>query len=97
MLFDSFGIRITRNFPCEKLTMQNPQSPIRRLGDCGFDFVVDTVRVECLRRWKGFFLLFSSDLVSSLLDVLYFYRAKDADETLFAQVKVELDGEGSDA
>lgn len=61
-------------------------------GDCGFDFVVDALRVECLRRRKGFFLLFSTDFVCSASDVLYYYRAKDADEKLFAQVKVELEG-----
>ena len=44
-----------------------------------------------MRRNKGFFLLFSTDMTSSPTDILYYYRAKDADEKLFAQIKTGMD------
>jgi transposase len=59
--------------------------------DSGFDYVVDTDKVEKLRRSKGFFLLFSTDMTSTPSDILYYYRAKDADEKLFAQIKVDME------
>jgi transposase len=49
-------------------------------------------KVEKLRKTKGFFLLFSTDMESTPSDILYHYRAKDADEKLFSQIKVEMDG-----
>jgi len=82
-----------KRYPVKRLSRYEPYFMLtRHSGDGGFDFVVDVERVECLRRRKGFFLLFSSDLGSLAGDVLYYYRAKDADEKLFAQVKVELEG-----
>ena len=60
--------------------------------DNGFDYAVDTDKVERLRKNKGYFLLFSTDMVSAPSDILYYYRAKDADEKIFAQIKVDMDG-----
>ena len=61
--------------------------------DSGFDYAVDTDKVEKMRESKGYFLLFSTDVESNSSDLLDYYRAKDADEKLFAQIKVEMDGD----
>jgi len=58
----------------------------------GFDYIVDNDKVENLRKAKGFFLIFSTDMQSSPADILGHYRAKDADEKLFSQIKVDMDG-----
>jgi len=60
--------------------------------DNGFDYAVDTDKVEKSRKYKGYFLLFSTDMVSTPSELLYYYRAKDADEKLFAQIKIDMDG-----
>jgi transposase len=60
--------------------------------DAGFDYVVDIDKVDALRKNKGFFLIFSTDKTSSAEDILDYYRAKDADEKIFAQIKVDMDG-----
>ena len=59
----------------------------------GFDYLIDTEKVEKLRERKGYFLLFSTDMESTPSDSLDYYRAKDADEKLFAQIKVDMDGD----
>jgi transposase len=58
----------------------------------GFDYAIDFEKVEKLRKNKRFFLLFSTDMDSGPSDILYYYRAKDADEKLFSQIKVDMDG-----
>lgn len=60
--------------------------------DNGFDYIVDNDKVEKLRKAKGYFLMFSTDMQSSPADILGHYRAKDADEKLFSQIKVDMDG-----
>jgi len=64
----------------------------RHADDNGFDFAVDADKVDLLRRYKGFFLIFSTDNGISHDDVLYHYRAKDAAEKLLAQLKVDIQG-----
>ena len=49
-------------------------------------------KVEELCKNKGFFLLFTTDMEASATDLLYFYRAKDADEKIFGQIKNEMSG-----
>lgn len=61
-------------------------------SDSGFHYEVDIEKIEKLRKNKGFFLLFTNDMESSASSQLYYYRAKDADEKLFAQIKVDMDG-----
>jgi transposase len=56
----------------------------------GFDYAVDTDKVDNLRKLKGFFLLFSTDMEANPSDTLYYYRAKDADEKIFHQIKIEM-------
>jgi transposase len=60
--------------------------------DSGFDFIVDENEVDKLRQNKGFFLLFSTDMYAKPEDLLYYYRAKDADEKLFDHIKVDMEG-----
>lgn len=64
----------------------------RHADDSGFDFTVDGDKVDQLRQYKGFFLIFSTDNVISHDDILYHYRAKDAAEKLFDQLKVDMQG-----
>ena len=77
-----------------------PQSKLKRYTsyftltkhekDSGFDYQVDLEKVEKARKRKGYFLLFSTDMTSSPEQILGYYRAKDADEKIFAQIKVDM-------
>jgi transposase len=58
----------------------------------GFDYEVDVDKVDVLRKNKGFFLIFSTDTTGTPDDILNYYRGKDADEKIFAQIKVDMDG-----
>jgi transposase len=58
----------------------------------GFDYEVDTDSVEKIRKTKGFFLIFTTDMETTPEDTLYHYRAKDAIEKLFDQIKCDMDG-----
>jgi len=82
-----------KRYPKEKLSRYTPYFTIdKHEHDSGFDYQVDTKKVEELRKNKGYFLIFSTDMVSSPSDILYYYRAKDADEKIFAQIKVDMEG-----
>jgi transposase len=61
-------------------------------NDSGFDWAVDTEKVQKSRQFKGFFLLFSTDQIATPGELLDYYRAKDADEKLFSQIKVDMGG-----
>jgi transposase len=65
---------------------------VKHENDSGFDFQVNNVGIDRMRQSKGFFLLFSTDMAASPEDILYYYRAKDADEKLFDQIKVDMQG-----
>ena len=58
----------------------------------GFDYTVDNNKLEAIRRQKCFFLIFTTDMASTPEDTLYHYRAKNAAEKLFAQIKCDMDG-----
>ena len=60
--------------------------------DSGFDYMVDNEKIEKLRKTKGYFLIFTTDMQSSPAEILNHYRAKDMDEKLFSQIKVDMDG-----
>lgn len=60
--------------------------------DNGFDYEADTEKIENQQKNKGFFLLFTNDMEASASSLLYYYKAKDADEKLFSQIKVDMDG-----
>jgi transposase len=61
-------------------------------NDSGFDFMVNTTEVDKIRATKGFFLIFTTNMMAKPEDILYFYRAKDADEKLFDQIKIDMKG-----
>lgn len=82
-----------KRYPTSKLKRYTQYFKINRhTDDSGFDFVVDADKVDLLRQYKGFFLIFSTDNESSHDDVLYHYRAKDAAEKLFDQLKIDMQG-----
>jgi transposase len=58
----------------------------------GFDYEVNADKVEKLRKSKGFFMIFTTDMESTPEDTLYHYRAKDVIEKLFDQIKCDMDG-----
>jgi transposase len=82
-----------KRYPQGKLKRYSPYFKISKHSDGGgFDYVIDVEKIEKLRKNKGYFLLFTTDMELSPADILSYYRAKDADEKLFAQIKVELGG-----
>ena len=82
-----------KRYPKGKLKRYSPYFTIvKHDGDSGFDFQVNNESVDQARQNKGYFLLFSTDMTSKPEDVLYYYRAKDADEKLFDQIKVDMQG-----
>ena len=58
----------------------------------GFDYSVDAAKVDCIRKRKGYFLIFTTDMDATPEDSLYHYRAKDTIEKLFAQIKCDMEG-----
>lgn len=83
-----------KRYPKSKLSRYTPYFALSKHDhDNGFNFAIDIEKVEKLRYHKGFFLLFSTDMESKPDDLLFYYRAKDADEKLFAQIKCDMDGD----
>ena len=81
-------------YPKKKLSRYTPYFVLtKHEQDSGFDYAVDTDKVEKMRERKGYFLIFSTDMESTPSDTLDNYRAKDADEKLFAQIKVDMEGD----
>ncbi len=58
----------------------------------GFDYEVKAAEVEKIRRSKGLFMLFTTDMESTPEETLYHYRAKDVVEKLFDQIKCDMEG-----
>ena len=82
-----------KRYPKNKLRRYLPYFVLTARDEgAGFDFGVDAAKVEVLRRSKGFFMIFTTDQEILAGEVLDHYRAKDAMEKLFAQAKVELEG-----
>ena len=82
-----------KRYPKSKLSRYTPYFMIaKHTYDTGFNYAIDVAKVEQLRKTKGFFLLFSNDMTSSPSDILYYYRAKDADEKIFEQIKYNMGG-----
>ena len=84
---------LLKRYPKNKLSRYVPYFVLtQHENDNGFDYSVNIEKIELMRKAKGYFLIFSSDMQASPGDILDNYRAKDADEKLFAQIKVEMDG-----
>jgi len=82
-----------KRYPKSKLKRFLPYFIItKHEADSGFDFEVDVEKIEALRKHKGYFLIFSTDMTGTPDDILDYYRAKDADEKIFAQIKIDMDG-----
>lgn len=76
-------------YPESKLSRYTPYFVLtKNEQDSGFDYAVDTDKVEKMRESKGYFLLFSTDMESNPSVLLDYYCAKDADEKLFAQTRL---------
>ena len=82
-----------KRYPKSKLNRYEPYFILtKREKGSGFDYSVDIDKVEAIRKRKGFFLIFTTDMASTPEDTLYHYRAKDAAEKLFDQIKCDMDG-----
>jgi transposase len=89
----SVELSALKRYPKNNLSRYSKYFTIIKHGsDNGFDFRVDNDEVDKYRQTKGFFLLFSTDMEVKPEDALYYYRAKDADEKLFDQIKVDMHG-----
>ena len=64
----------------------------KHIKDNGFDYQINEQNIERMRKAKGYFMLFSTDMESSPLEILEHYRAKDINEKLFDQIKIDMDG-----
>lgn len=81
-----------KRYPKSKLKRYMPYFTLtKHENNSSFEYGVDVDKVEKLRKTKGFFLIFSTDMESSPEDILYYYRAKDVSEKLFAQIKCDMD------
>jgi transposase len=82
-----------KRYPKSKLKRYEPYFILTKheIGG-GFDYSIDIQKVEAARKRKGFFLIFTTDMASTPEDTLYHYRAKDAAEKLFDQIKCDMDG-----
>ena len=82
-----------KHYPKSKLNRYEPFFIITKHKEgAGFDYVVDIENVERLRKQKGMFLIFTTDLDETPENALYHYRAKDVVEKLFDQIKCDMDG-----
>lgn len=82
-----------KRYPQGRLNRYEPYFKLTRSENgSGFDYVVDVEKVDALRKNKGFFLIFTTDKTNTPDDILAYYRSKDADEKIFAQIKVDMDG-----
>jgi len=80
-----------KRFPKNKLKRYSGYYTITK-KDNGFEYAVDVEKVEKSRWQKGFYLIFSTDNNATAEDTLQHYRAKDATEKLFDQIKCDMDG-----
>ena len=80
-----------KRYPAKKLKRYAPYFDITK-REGGFDFTVDTAKVDRLMKRKGMFLIFTTDKDATPEDILFHYRAKDVVEKLFDQIKCEMEG-----
>jgi transposase len=82
-----------KRYPKSKLKRYSDYFTITRHEvDKGFDFKLNTEKIDKLRFRKGFFLIFTTDLSASHNAIIYHYRAKDVAEKLFDQLKIDMQG-----
>jgi transposase len=82
-----------KRYPKSKLKRYSQYFKItKHKAGSGFDYETDDDSIDKLRFRKGFFLIFSTDWNATHDDILYHYRAKDAAEKLFDQMKIDMQG-----
>jgi len=82
-----------KRYPKSKLKRYTPYFILtKHEDDAGFDYSVDVDKIDKLKKSKGFFLIFTTDIHATPEDILYHYRAKDAVEKIFAQIKCDMEG-----
>ena len=82
-----------KRYPKNKLKRYEPYFILtKHKQGSGFDYEANAEKVEKIRKSKGFFLIFTTDMESTPEDTLYHYRAKDVVEKLFDQIKCDMDG-----
>jgi transposase len=82
-----------KRYPKSKLKRYSAYFAItQHEADNGFDYAPDIEKIDSLRFRKGFFLIFTTDALASHDDIIYHYRAKDAAEKLFDQLKIDMQG-----
>jgi transposase len=85
-----------KRYPKSKLKRYTDYFDItKHASDSGFDYAFRVKDIDRMRKDKGFFLLFTTDMESPAADIYYYYRAKDADEKIFSQIKVDMTGSRS--
>lgn len=92
---DRLNIEISQlvRYPKSKLKRYEKYFKVTKHADGpGFDYEIDARKVDEQASGKGFFLIFTNDMESTPDETLYFYRAKDMDEKIFAQIKNYMDG-----
>lgn len=82
-----------KRYPKSKLKRYSPYFTLtKHENETGFDYAVDVGKVDSLKKSKGFFLIFTTDASATPEDVLFHYRAKDAIEKVFTQIKCDMEG-----
>jgi transposase len=82
-----------KRYPNGKLKRYAPYFTLaKHENDAGFDYSVDVGKVDELKKSKGFFLIFTTDANATPDDILCHYRAKDAIEKIFSQIKCDMEG-----
>ena len=92
-LIDRLGAELSglKRFSKNKLKRYSAYFSITK-KDAGFEYSVDVGKVEKIRRQKGFYLIFTTDMNAGAEETLQHYRAKDVTEKLFDQIKCGMDG-----
>ena len=92
-LIDRLNAELSRlkRFPKNKLKRYSNYFNITQV-DSSFEYSIDVEKVEKIRRQKGFYLIFTTDMAATAEEVLQHYRAKDTIEKLFDQIKCDMEG-----
>ena len=80
-----------KRFPKNRLKRYSTYFNITQVGS-GFEYSVDVDKVEKIRKQKGFYLIFTTDMNATAAETLQHYRAKDTIEKLFDQIKCDMEG-----
>lgn len=81
----------TKKFPVRNLKQFKRYFELEKT-DNGFNYARKSDIIDEEAQTAGYFLLFSTDMDAKVEDLLYYYRAKDVDEKMFAQIKVNIEG-----